>query len=57
MNESSFIATRLLGLNYLQRYFYSIVYVSYLRSNSPLPFAAWFANLKELQYLLDNISL
>jgi protein-tyrosine phosphatase len=55
--ESSFVATRLLGLNYLQRYFYSIVYVSFLKSNSPLPFAEWFANREELQYLLDNLSL
>ena len=55
--DKSFIATRLLGLNYLQRYFFSICYVCYLRSEASAPFSDWFGERKELKHLLDSLAL
>jgi len=58
--RDSYVAAKLLGLNYLHRYFYLIVYVCYLRSSDSKPsskFSKWIHDRSELSYLLTNLSI
>ena len=55
--DPSIVATQLLGLSYLKRYYFLIVYVCFLRSKSSKRFDEWFDERSELAYLIDNISL
>ncbi len=55
------ISTKLLGLNYLQRYFYCLLYTAFLLEaeekdgGGEADFMDWFAERSELSHLLANL--
>uniref|UniRef100_A0A7S3E0M7 Uncharacterized protein n=1 Tax=Chloropicon laureae TaxID=464258 RepID=A0A7S3E0M7_9CHLO len=56
------IATKLLGLGYLQRYFYCICWAAFLLETANgeeevADFTEWFASRAELSHLLENLRL